>query len=210
MTIPVPPKAPREQIWLIGDSLAVGLLPALKKLAAASGADLRGAPVGGTRVEHWTSSAIYLKNIDDALAWPATHFLISLGTNDAAKKQLPNIGPLIDHVRSKGSRVSWIGAPQIPFEFAPMTLAYIKKQCDYLGAAYLDSRTATFEHAPGDKVHASPKGYATWAAWLWPRIKPNLVTSGSSLGVVGWTLLGIGATALAGWGAFTLASRINS
>ena len=188
-------------IWLIGDSLGVGLLKPLRKLAAAEGVVLDGSPVGGTAVAQWTSGAKYVANIDAALKWPAGVFLVSLGTNDAINKVVPDIASLVLRLRSQGARVVWIGPPTTGVAFAPTVIASLQRQCDALGVDYIDSRQAKFQRALGDTIHATPAGYAAWASWLWPKIGEG------SIGSLGWVALGALASVAAGLAAYSLVRR---
>ena len=194
------PRPDVEHVYLIGDSLGVGLLPHLKQLATRDGVKLDGAPVGGTTIPTWTNGAQYQANVAGAIKWPTTHFFVSLGTNDALGKGVIDVAPLVTRLRSSGARVSWIGPPNFPG--SPAAVASLKRQCAALGVQYIDSTKISFEHAKGDKIHATPRGYATWAAWLWPQAKSTMVQFENSA-AVGWWVALVTAVAV-GLGAYLL------
>lgn len=180
--------ATREQIYVIGDSIGVQLLPHLQKLAAKSGVLMRGSPVGGWRVSTWMGNAKGIETVAAAKLWPATTFVVVLGTNDVLAGQVPDIKPLCDRLKQGGAKVVWVGPGKLPGASSNQIVTAIRAQALTLSkVAYVDTRGANVP-LQSDKIHPTTAGAAQLAGLIWTRIKPELLLaseggSGSALKV---------------------------
>lgn len=149
---------------VIGDSLGVGLAPALRKLLGS----VDGAAINGTRIDTWEELG-KRQNIGGN----APVVLVSLGTNDIASGVMPpRVRALVPHlvheVRMGNSKVGWIGPPTLPWAGTELRAALASELASQ-NVPLFDSTRIAFERAP-DRIHATAAGYATWAqaiaAWL--------------------------------------------
>ena len=160
---------PSDRVWLMGDSIGVGLLP---KLVATIEHDCAGAPVGGTNIQQWLGAS----KVQAAQQWGATVVLVVLGTNDAAasSEYRANVATLAEqlcsNIQSAGMRVVWLGPGVVP-QFAstsPQVQSDIASACRSMGALVLDPTPLPLHKADG--VHPDGAGYATLASWVTQRL----------------------------------------
>ena len=164
-------KVPRSSVLLVGDSLAVGLTKPLGDLARAEDLGFHAEAIGGTRIDQWAPKVEGLI----AKYQPST-LLVCLGTNDAfstvTASKRRDTQRLVDAARSKGIEVIWILPPTLPpTQSGPFGV--VRNQDDQVrefiaatGVPTIDSRTFSFERSP-DKIHATARGYRTWAELIW-------------------------------------------
>lgn len=152
------------RMMIIGDSLAVGLSPLLKSMAAEQKIAVDAFPIISTRIDQWAKSAVLGEHL---ASFKPTLVLISLGTNDeyiagdAVSRQRPFLEQLL--ARFPDSEVVWIGPPTLPKTtngITPMLQARVPS------AQYFPSQTLTISRGP-DGIHPTAKGYAGWAGAIW-------------------------------------------
>ena len=170
---PSPPEKREERVLLLGDSLAVGLTPTLGRAFR----HFRSEAEVGARVRDWASGK-YASRLDRALSeFRPTTVLISLGTNDEARRRTePDFDvaratqPVLSELLSKlhGARIIWIGLPSFSKWPADEGLRELFAE---VSSRYYD--TAAHDDAfsrAGDKVHFTTTGYRQWGeaflAWL--------------------------------------------
>lgn len=170
---PVPPQGPAPagaRVLVAGDSLGVGLtFPLITALAPRT---VLGFGVNGTTVGQWAAATGPLAPLLAALA-PGDLALLSLGTNDiAAQRDAKTVGAdaaqLIAFLQAAGARVGWIAPPSLSgpkFERQYPIRNQLENACMAQGAPLFDSELIEFQRAP-DGIHATPTGYAQWAAQI--------------------------------------------
>lgn len=153
------------RLLLIGDSLAQGLMPHMRELAAEEGiAAFDGRGVVGSRLDQWSDSAW----LDETLAsFGPTLVLVSLGTNDeatapgAVARQADDLETLLAKIASAGATIAWIGPPTLPFPRQGVS-EMIEESVRY----YFPSEELEIPRAP-DGLHPNVQGYAGWAGAIW-------------------------------------------
>lgn len=162
---------PEDRLWVIGDSLGVGLLPQLIKLGDRDGIQTYGVPVGGTNIRQWATK-LGPQAIRDA---NATAVLVVLGSNDAAAsedyvtKQAPYYAhQLVRELEAEGLKVWWLA----PGETG--ALARSKEIRAMLAAMAFAEGIEEHEvpdwipYSPFDNIHPTmPAGYQALASWIW-------------------------------------------
>lgn len=154
----------QTRVLVIGDSLAVGLAPQIKALAAESQVSFDALATVGTRIDQWAQSGSL---VDKLAAFKPTLVLVSLGTNDeymtgdAVGRQQPYLTQLL--ARLKDATVVWIGPPTLP---KPSNGIVGMLQARLPASHYFPSQTLTIPRGP-DQIHPTAKGYAGWAGALW-------------------------------------------
>lgn len=158
------------KILLIGDSLAQGLGPLLKKHAEAEGMSFRSMAKESTRIDQWATNPA----VDAMLAeYQPDVVFVSLGTNDeymggaAVKQQTPYLEKLLGKLGADGRRVVWIGPPSLPKPtngIVPLISSRVPS------GEYYHSDTLTLPRI-SDKIHPTSAGYVLWADafWQWLR-----------------------------------------
>jgi lysophospholipase L1-like esterase len=173
------------RLLVIGDSLAMGLDPHFKQLAAEAGVAYLGRGVSGSRIDQWAKSQwldTYLEEFQPTLV------LVSLGTNDAYlggdvwDKQAPALEALLAKLKSfpnkyvndspgahysAGAEIVWIGPPALPQTYSGKQLD--ESFLDALADAppyYFDSAELSIPRGP-DGLHPTAAGYAGWAGAIW-------------------------------------------
>lgn len=156
-----------DRLYLIGDSLGVGLLPKLVVAAQKAGIAVAGTPVGGTNIQQWSRKPV----AQLAAEFGATAVLIVLGTNDAnsTAAYVQEVAPPAAHtlVRAlKGFKVIWLAPGDTG------ALKHVKSIRAMLSALALSESIteyeipATVEYSPFDNIHLTPAGYAQLAQWV--------------------------------------------
>jgi len=184
-----------DRVFLLGDSLAVGLSAPLGALCQESGVPFQSLATVGTRIDQWAQS----QPLADALAaFQPTIVLVSLGTNDAymlpspgqdiGARQAPYMEQLLSKIEqyphlsdsSTGPRaIVWISPPTLPaaaVSLGPVmqligqehavSFPRIKPRVAFFPTQSLDAPVETLPRGP-DGIHPTPRGYAAWAGALW-------------------------------------------
>jgi len=159
---------PGERLLLVGDSLAVGLSPPMKALAAEGKVAMESQAISGTRIDQWARS----KKLEEKLVtFRPNVVLVSLGTNDAygsgpdiVRQTAAALETLMAKIRAAGAEVAWIGPPALPKAPTPAVLAMLKQSIDR--SHYFPSDTLGIPRAP-DGIHPTVRGYAGWAGEIW-------------------------------------------
>lgn len=153
------------RLLVIGDSLAEGLHPHFKQLAADEDIVYLGRGVRGSRIDQWAASAW----LDQALVdFQPTLTLVSLGTNDeymsgdAVARQKPHLDELLSKLEASGTDIVWIGVPELPKEESNGIAEMIEESVKY----YFPSESLEIPRGPDD-LHPTAAGYAGWAGALW-------------------------------------------
>lgn len=165
------PKA-GTRILLIGDSLAVGLKPRLRRFANDCSITFAAQAKVGSHVTEWPQA---LKRADRTGLYseqeinPFDIVIISLGGNDYNRTDPDRvrlaIHDLVRWFEDKGTRVLWIHPPSIPIRdrigIVPMWLRQIKHPEDWI-----DITKIPFSQEP-DRIHPTAAGYDKLAAIIW-------------------------------------------
>jgi lysophospholipase L1-like esterase len=162
-------KPGESRVLLIGDSLAVGLAPPMRSLAAESNVEFFSLAKEGTRIDQWASGS-WSAQLDAALAsFAPTLVLVSLGTNDeymmgdAVTRQAPFLEALLAKLRDAGAEVVWIGPPTLPKPTNGIVAMLVAAIPD---TNYFPSSSLAIPRA-SDGIHSTPRGYAGWAGSIW-------------------------------------------
>lgn len=167
-----------QRVLVIGDSLAVGMMPTFAGLAQRDGHEFygKGCPMGatggsactavtGSSTPQWARDAW----IGSALAASRPSLvLISLGTNDfkGGASYAPTVRSaaqsIAAKIRAAGALPIWIDPLRMPFEDSAMARDAWRNS----GAIAFDSSQLDFKRA-GDGVHLTPAGYQGWAEQVW-------------------------------------------
>lgn len=170
----IPLIRPGSVVMLVGDSLAVGLSARFKSLARSNGYFPVVHAVNGTSIFQWkTWISRDLEVINPDLV------LVSLGTNDAViyDKVRQNLGEyksFSDSIEASGSKVVWIGPPNI----SKTRILKIHETRKIIRGSVDRFFESEFHESVigGDGVHPSAGGYSRWmdSLWLW-MISTNIV-----------------------------------
>lgn len=149
---------PGDKIWVLGDSIGVGLLPRLSEQLGKLGYVVAGAPVGGTTIAYWAHKTDL---VTVPYSWGATVVIVVLGTNDAAEAQQTgqiavDAALLIGMLRRGNMRVVWLSPATVP-KFYKGSLNVHAQLSLTGGATILDARTLPITKQDG--VHPDPAGY---------------------------------------------------
>lgn len=158
-----------SRVLVIGDSLAHGMAPHFKGLAADAELPILTLTRPGSRIDQWVDSAELAAALID---FDPTHVLVSLGTNDAYTAFDPadvaeDAAELVRLIQETDAHVIWIGAPELPETSGgrPLNddiLIEIEQEAPY----YFDSTNLSIPRAP-DALHPTAAGYAGWAGAIW-------------------------------------------
>lgn len=162
-----PPKIkPGMRVFLLGDSLAVGLSRPLSALARDHKVGFESMAKEGTRIDQWANNAAVFEAIQ---RFKPDLILVSLGTNDeymkldAGVRQAPYLIKLLEKLRSSAP-VAWIGPLRLPKATSngaiPLILEHVPSHM------YFPSQKLPVPRA-GDGRHPTTAGYAGWAAKIW-------------------------------------------
>lgn len=191
-------RQPSPATLLVGDSLAVGLTPPLAGQARERGRFFVADALGGTTIKSW-ANGVKLGNALQSAAPSAV--VVVLGTNDAAvpfdgAAKLKDLRTILALIRDRGAAPRWVLHPGLPFNDHGLR-ELVVKELQAQGVPFYDSAALDFERS-GDKIHATPKGYETWAAalaaWLWDHGGP--AEPSSSPGLAGGAGLAVAAGAV--------------
>ncbi|MDM7992954.1 MAG: SGNH/GDSL hydrolase family protein [Candidatus Fermentibacter sp.] len=156
-----------KKVLLVGDSLAVGLSPPLKKLVEADGGQLSTRATVGTTIRQWARSPWLAASL--ASARPAL-VVASLGTNDLplAGDRSEDVTSIVDQVRAAGAELVWVEPPTMTLPDRGNIRATLHRLVP--ASSLFPGPSVRFERAP-DRIHATPKGYAELAAAVWDWMK---------------------------------------
>jgi len=151
------------RILMIGDSLAVGLGPPLKKLASAQGYGVAYDGKVGTRSGQWASGpslpADLARDKFDVV-------LVSLGTNDmptnfSAEQIQAAMATIVDKIRAAGAQPVWVAPPRM----VTLREDAVRQAIASLGVPVFPSDALDIPRG-GDRIHPTAIGYAGWAGAL--------------------------------------------
>ena len=151
-----------KDILLVGDSLAVGLSAPMKALGKRDDVHVHDEAKVGTTASYWVPRlpSILRARRPRVLA-------VSLGTNDAAiadrKLASEALRGICKVAEELDVRLVWIAPPSLPARLTGA--ATVRATIDDCAPVVLDISEG-IERAP-DGIHATGKGYATWALRLW-------------------------------------------
>lgn len=157
---------PQMKVFLVGDSLAVGLRRPLAALASDHLVQFQSAAKEGTRIDNWSNDSALYAALD---TFKPDLILVSLGTNDeylagdARLRQAPHLSKLLGQLR-KRAPVVWIGPPKLPKSGTNGAIPLILENVS--SSHYYPSQKLDIPRTP-DKLHPTVGGYAGWAAEIW-------------------------------------------
>lgn len=163
----------RTRLMLVGDSMAVGLTPPLRQLAAQADVPFRSLAEVGTKIDQWAGRHA----LAEALAtFEPTLTVVVLGTNDAylqgdaAERQRAPLRRLLEQLRAAGSEVVWVTPPTLPTQ-GPYPHRRDNGLRRLLAEEVPESHTFPSERhliprAP-DRLHPTVRGAAAWAGLIW-------------------------------------------
>lgn len=162
-----PPKLHKgSKLFVVGDSLSLGLAPTLGQLAKDNGVAFRTMGVVGSRILNWYSNM----GLEASLAeFKPDLILVSLGTNDAYLQNLNlpeyqlKLQKLLTNLRAHAP-VAWIGPPTLPIKTDNGVRQMI--QDNVPSHMYFHSENFLIPRSP-DNLHPTVRGYAGWAGKLW-------------------------------------------
>ena len=162
-----------QSLWVIGDSLGVGLLPRLVKLGEEAGITVGGNPKGGSMTFQWAKGSM-LGPVQEA---QVDAILVVLGTNDAAASSAYIYDEFPKYVDSliaklKPTRVMWLvpgTSPGLEKTRTDAVANIIYERADVNGFGTLDTNQSGVKYVPKD-VHPTPAGYDTLAKWIMSRL----------------------------------------
>lgn len=157
------------RLLVIGDSLAVGLGPALQAMAKEQKIPFDAVAEVGTRIDQWATRP----DLDQHLAaFKPTLVLVSLGTNDeymqgdwVVGRQHDAAVALLNKITKAGADYVWIGPPTLPKAKSNGIVTMLKKMIP--STHYFPTDTAlTLPRGP-DNIHPTVSAYAGWAGAIW-------------------------------------------
>lgn len=168
-----PVRGSARSVALVGDSLAVGIAPHLRRLVEASGASLYGDTEGGTGVVQWPSARVALVP-NDAVVF------VSLGGNDRQRTWATDLPAQIERFAADMGERPWHWL-DTPFPTLPDRMGVSdawRAAAERHGGHVLDVGTAEELAAvrASDGVHLTPAGYAALASVLWDEARAWLAT----------------------------------
>lgn len=161
-----------KKVFLLGDSLGVGLSRPLKALASDHQVEFKSLTKQGTRIDSWSDNDALFRALS---LYKPDLILISLGTNDeymkldAYQRQKPRIEKLLSRLRVY-SPVAWVGPPKLPssgpYKWIKSNGALRLIREKVPSNFYYPSEKLEIQRAP-DQLHATVRGYAVWAQQIW-------------------------------------------
>jgi lysophospholipase L1-like esterase len=183
---------PNERVLVIGDSLAVGVQPLLRRALEQRGVQaFSGISVGGTNILQWSDN-----NYEEGRAMEAalanfrpTLVLISLGTNDEASRGYKDwrgrdwdardlaanrVGPTASIAKQRAKAIArlarklsvtksiWLGPPASPASIWPMDRAFRELIANTWAGRYFNTEAVAPAKA-GDGIHFTGGGNQVWA-----------------------------------------------
>lgn len=155
-----------KRVFLLGDSLAVGLSRPLATIAKDHGVAFESMAVQGTRIDQWANNEALFAAVRK---FKPNLILISLGTNDeymtgdGGTRQKPYLQKLLSTLEAIAP-VAWIGPPKLPKTGTNGVIPMIVETVP--SSMYYPSQKLEIPRAP-DKLHPTTGGYAGWAGEIW-------------------------------------------
>jgi len=150
----------KQRIYLIGDSLAVGLKTPLAAIAASQNVPFGSTAKGGTAMTHWIKPSWWQYEKE----FNPTILLISLGTNDAYGFVDPNKVPeYIEQIKklAGNARIYWIMPPNVKMKnINAIRQKILQTEVENFASDQLNINLP-------DGVHPSGQGYEKWAKEIW-------------------------------------------
>lgn len=162
-----PKLKPGMKVFLLGDSLAVGLSVPLRALSKDYGIVFQSMGKVGSRIDQW---ALDEDMYDAVQKFQPDLVLVSLGTNDeylagdGGSRQAPFLDKLLYRLRGVSKDVVWIGPPKLPKAGTNGVIPEILKAIPR--SHYIPSQEYDIPRAP-DQLHPTIAGYAYWASLVW-------------------------------------------
>jgi len=153
----------KQRVYLIGDSLAVGLKTPLREIANSQNVPFGVSSKGGTAMTHWIKESWW----QGVKEFKPTIILISLGTNDAYGFVDPNKVPeYVEQIRklAGNARIYWIMPPKVNMK----NIDIVREKLLQTGIENFPSDQLDINLPDG--VHPSGKGYQQWAKEIWKAI----------------------------------------
>lgn len=153
-----------QKLFLVGDSLAVGMNRHFRGLAQKAGVNYSSATKSGTATSYWTTAGFAAQ----LQAAKPNLVLVSLGTNDSAGSRSnathsEAIRKLVAMIQAAGAEVFWILPPKLPWKQSFSDLVRAE------GIEAFDSSALEIPMGP-DRIHPTGAGYAGWAGFVWKAI----------------------------------------
>lgn len=147
----------RPRIWLIGDSIGVGLASAMRRAKV----EVDDSTINGSTTKQWVG---LLRNITRGNTWA----VVSLGTNDAVDKALrrefaTNTEAIVNELRARNCRVIWL--------LPPSASSMIPAQTDLERLTQLDASFMQLRPPMADTWHPTAAGYDMLAAAILGKIQ---------------------------------------
>lgn len=155
------------RVYLVGDSLAQGLLPPLRQEAADADVELRGRGVRSTRIRDWTHGELQQALQADLQGFDPDLVLVSLGTNDftaSPEAVADSVAELLEELSAH--RIVWVLPPTYVDKAGNDRLATVRDIIRQKVANAFPSDELEIPRAP-DGLHPTAKGYSGWAAAIW-------------------------------------------
>lgn len=166
-----------DRVLLLGDSLAQGLTPPMRKLAQDAGLEFFGDGRPSTRLDQWLDQGWAEARIAE---FRPTVALVSLGTNDAGSNFSSTFSDrakaLVAMAARYGTTILWIEPPTMPFS----TQTVVSGARDS-GAAVFRSQDVEIPRGP-DNIHPTIGGFAAWSALIWQSMDPPTASAPSLSG----------------------------
>lgn len=160
---------PNDRVWVIGDSLGVGLLPKLKEIGQRNDIPVVGNPVGGTIIRQWSQ-----KDLQEIETWGATTVLIVLGSNDAnaneqyVRDQAPGYAlDLTNKLKKMGVKIWWLAPGQTGALVRSEEVRSMIEQLAFSESFIAKPVPDFIPYWSADMIHPTPDGYRQLAEWIW-------------------------------------------
>lgn len=156
------PKTPIPgRLLIVGDSLVLGLGPAMSTGLSARGVVMSYNGVSGATMPYWLGGSRLARVMEDT---NPSLTLVCLGTNDAKAWNTASAGmrakEVVDSILRNGSAAAWVTPPALPFASDEFRRGLREAIGDSDIRAF-DSLSLTIARQP-DRIHPTPEGYRAW------------------------------------------------
>lgn len=161
----ISPLEPGESVLLMGDSIAEGLDPHLRRLFEGFGSPFEARWKRGTTARYWDA-----ESTDEAGGFDLV--LLSLGSNDIAgsywaPEEAAALDSLIGKLRSRGASVYWVRPPSFRYEGLTDAQAFFAELMRERGVFELSVQGPQPDVLSDPQhLHLTPDGYRTLASQL--------------------------------------------